>query len=109
MTTVSVLVANFPGVDVTTPFKIAAKLRAAGIGAEVYPDRIAIGKQMGYGSSRGHTVAVIVGPDEQARGVFTLRNLQTRHETKDIPMVDLVDVITHAMSAAPPVAAPPEA
>lgn len=102
MTTASVLVANFPGADITTPFKVAAKLRAAGIGAEVFPDSIAIGKQMGYGSSRGHRVAVIVGPDEQARGVFALRNLQTRHETKDIPIADLVDVVAHALQAESP-------
>ena len=38
-----------------------------GIGAEVYPEPIQIGKQMGYGSTRGHKLAVIVGPDEAAR------------------------------------------
>ncbi len=74
-TTVPVLVANFPGTDPVIPFTMAARLRAAGIGAEVYPDPIPIGKQMGYGSTRGHKLAVIVGPDEQARQVFNLRNL----------------------------------
>lgn len=104
--TASVLVANFPGTDPTNAFKVAARLRAAGLGAEVFPDAIAIGKQMGYGSSRGHTVAVIVGPDEQSRGVFALRNLRTRHETKDIPINDLEDVVAHAVregsAASPP-------
>ena len=51
-----VLVANFPGVDPAIPFNIAARLRKAGIGAEVFPDPIQVGKQMGYGSSRGHKV-----------------------------------------------------
>ncbi len=74
-TTVPVLVANFPGTDPAIAFRLAARLRAAGIGAEVYPDPIPIGKQMGYGSTRGHKLAVIVGPDEQARQVFNLRNL----------------------------------
>ena len=36
-----------------------------GIGAEVFPDPLQIGKQMGYGSTRGHKFAVIVGPDER--------------------------------------------
>ncbi len=51
-TTVPVLVAQFPGVEPTVPFRMAARLRAAGIGAEVFPDPIGIGKQMGYGSAR---------------------------------------------------------
>ena len=49
-----------------SPVRLAARLRAAGIGAEVFPDPIQIGKQMGYGSTRGHKLAVIVGPDEHA-------------------------------------------
>ena len=59
-----VLVANFPGTDPVIAFTMAARLRGRGIGAEVYPDPIPIGKQMGYGSTRGHKLAVIVGPDE---------------------------------------------
>lgn len=106
-TTAIVLVANFPGTDLTAAFQVAARLRAGGLGAEIYPDPIAIGKQMGYGSRRGHRVAVIVGPDGQARGVFSLRNLLTRHETKDIPLADLVDVVTHAVQAAAAALLPP--
>jgi histidyl-tRNA synthetase len=104
-----VLVALFTGIDPLIPFTIAARLRAFGIGAEVFPDCLAIGKQMGYGSSRGHRVAVIVGPDEQARGVFTLRNLQNRHETRDIALDDLVDVVAHAVDAASSVSPTAEA
>src|SRR5262245_52159479 len=43
-----VLVTQFPGTDPVIPFRIAARLRAAGVGAEVYPEPIQIGKQMGY-------------------------------------------------------------
>ena len=65
-----VLVANFPGTDPVVAFTMAARLRAVGIGAEVYPDPIPIGKQMGYGSTRGHKLAVIVGPDEDGQAGF---------------------------------------
>jgi histidyl-tRNA synthetase len=98
-TTTPVLVANFLGVDAAVAVRIAVRLRAAGFGAEVYPDPISVGKQMGYGSSRGHKVAVIVGPDEQPREVFVLRNLATRVETKEIPLADLEDVVAHALKA----------
>ncbi len=72
---------------------MAARLRNAGIGAEVYPDPISIGKQMGYGSAKGHKLAVIVGPDEQAKQVFNLRNLATRQEDKGLAWSVLEDSV----------------
>jgi histidyl-tRNA synthetase len=92
-----VLVANFPGTEPVVAFRLAARLRAAGIGAELYPDPISIGKQMGYGSSRGHKLAVIVGPDEQAKQVFNLRNLATRHEDKGLAWSVLEDSVHSAL------------
>ncbi|HMB03872.1 MAG TPA: histidine--tRNA ligase [Isosphaeraceae bacterium] len=88
-TTVPVLVANFPGVPPTVPVQLAVRLRASGLGAEVFPDQIQVGRQMGYGSARGHKLAVIVGPDEVARQVFNLRDLATRQEQKAIPWTEL--------------------
>jgi histidyl-tRNA synthetase len=92
-TTAPVLVANFPGTDPIVPFAMAARLRAVGIGAEVYPDPIPIGKQMGYGSARGHKLAVIVGPDEMASHVFNLRNLANRQEDKGLAWSVLEDSV----------------
>ena len=96
-TTVPVLVANFPGTDPVVAFTMAARLRAMGIGAEVYPDPIPIGKQMGYGSTRGHKLAVIVGPDEQAMQVFNLRNLSNRQEDKGLAWSVLEDSVESAL------------
>jgi histidyl-tRNA synthetase len=98
--TAPVLVANFPGGDVNTYARLASRLRKAGIGAELYPDAIAIGKQMGYGSSRGHKFAVIVGPDEQGKEVFNLRDLATRQERKAIPWSDLESAVAGALNGA---------
>ncbi|HEX8204234.1 MAG TPA: ATP phosphoribosyltransferase regulatory subunit, partial [Isosphaeraceae bacterium] len=96
--TAPVLVANFPGGDPPTLVRLATRLRAAGIGAEVFPDPIQVGKQLGYGSNRGHQLAVIVGPDEQGRQVFNLRNLTTRVEQKAIPWADLETVVRGALA-----------
>ena len=96
-TTVPVLVANFPGTEPIVAFTMAARLRAVGIGAEVYPDPIPIGKQMGYGSTRGHKLAVIVGPDEVARQVFNLRNLSNRQEDKGLAWSVLEDSVESAL------------
>jgi histidyl-tRNA synthetase len=96
-TTAPVLVAYFPGTDPAIAFKMAARLRAAGIGTEVYLDPIPIGKQMGYGSSRGHKLAVIVGPDEAAKQVFNLRNLSSRQEDKGLAWSVLEDSVSSAL------------
>ena len=96
-TTAPILVANFPGGNPSTAVRLAATLRSAGIGVEVYPDPIQIGKQMGYGTTRGHLFALIVGPDEEAGQVFNLRNLTTRQEQKAIPWTELVARVKSAM------------
>lgn len=93
-----VLVAQFPGVDPKIPFAIAAELRADGVGAEVYPDAIQVGKQLGYGSTRGHLMAIIVGPEEAANGTFTIRDLTSRHEQKDMRRSVLVDTVKSVLS-----------
>jgi histidyl-tRNA synthetase len=96
-TMAEVLVANFPGTNPGVPFGMAARLRAAGVTAEVYPDPISIGKQMGYGSSRGHKLAVIVGPDEESKRVFNLRDLASRQEDKGLAWSVLEDSVQSAL------------
>jgi histidyl-tRNA synthetase len=98
-TTAPVLVVNFPGSRLAGLMAIAARLRARGMGAEVFPDSLQLGKQLGYGSARGHQVAVIVGPDEEERGVFNLRNLQTRAERKAIPLESLEGAVAAALGS----------
>lgn len=93
-----ILVANFPGGDEPTLFRLAARLRRAGVGAEVYPDPIQVGKQMQYGTARGHRFALIVGPEEQGRAVFNLRNLATRQEQRAIAWDDLEAAVARALA-----------
>ncbi len=96
-TTAQVLVASFPGTNPVVAFSMAARLRATGIAAEVYPDAISIGKQMGYGSARGHKLAVIVGPEEESKQVFNLRHLADRHEDKGLAWSVLEDSVQGAL------------
>jgi len=98
-TVAPVLVANFPGTDPAIPFQMAARLRAAGVGVEIYPEPIQVGKQMGYGSRRGHKLGVIVGPDEVAAETFNLRDLVTRHEDKGLAWSVLEDSVLGALVA----------
>ena len=96
-TTVPVLFPNFPGADPRHVVALASRLRAAGVGAEVYPDAIQAGKQLQYGSTRGHRLAVIVGPAEQEARTFNLRNLMTREERKALPWADLESTVLAAL------------
>jgi histidyl-tRNA synthetase len=92
-----VLIANFPGTDPAVPMKLASALRGAGIGCEIYPEPIQVGKQMGYGTKHGHKLAVIVGPDEVAAESFNLRDLETRHEDKGLAWSVLEDSVRGAL------------
>lgn len=103
-TTVPVLFSNFPGADPRHVVGLAARLRAAGIGAEVYPDAIQAGKQLQYGSARGHRLAVIVGPEEQEARTFNLRDLATRKERKGLPWSDLESEVAAALGSGSAVA-----
>jgi histidyl-tRNA synthetase len=98
-TTVPVLFPNFPGTDALHIVRLASRLRAAGIGAEVYPDAIQTGKQLQYGSTRGHKLAVIVGPSEVEAQTFNLRDLVTRQERKAVPWSELESTVAEALGA----------
>ena len=73
------------------------RLRIATLAGVVFQAQI--GKQMGYGSTRGHKLAVIVGPDERSQERFNLRNLATRQEQKGIAWTDLEATVKAALGA----------
>jgi len=64
--------------------KIARELRAAGIAAEVYPEKRKLAQQFAYAERKGIDLAVIMGSDEASRGEATIRDLATR-ESHTLP------------------------
>jgi histidyl-tRNA synthetase len=78
-TTVSqVLVTIFDADSVTTSLEIASALRAGGIRTETFLEEGRdLGRQLRFASKRGIPYAVISGPDERARGIVTVRNMET--------------------------------
>lgn len=99
-------------------FAIAQSLREAGVRAEVYLGGAGMKAQMKYADKRGAAVAVIVGGDERAKGVVTVKNLKlgehyaalagdAREAWKDAqhliqveaPRADLVEVVKAALAA----------
>lgn len=69
--------------------KAGMDIRAAGIACEVFPDTKKISQQYAYAEHKGAAFALIRSKDEKSRGVWTLRNLETRTNTEfvDIPAV----------------------
>lgn len=57
--------------------KLAAQLRAVGLGVEVYPEAKKLGKQLQYADRQGFAVALILGESEFAAGQCQVKNLAT--------------------------------
>ncbi|MGN6134289.1 MAG: histidine--tRNA ligase [Aureliella sp.] len=73
-----VLVTYFDKQALHDYLRIAAALRAAGIGAELYPDAKKLGAQLKYADQRGFRAAIIAGSDELSRGACQVKNLKTQ-------------------------------
>jgi histidyl-tRNA synthetase len=56
--------------------KLAAQLRAAGVGVEVYPEAKKLGKQLQYADKQGFRAAIIIGENEFAAGECQVKDLQ---------------------------------
>jgi histidyl-tRNA synthetase len=73
-----VLVTVFDRAGLADALKLAGELRAAGVRAEWYPEAAKLDKQLKYADGTGVRFAIIIGPDEAARGEVTLKDLQNR-------------------------------
>lgn len=65
--------------------RLAASLRAAGIGVELFPDPKKLGQQLKYADRRGFRVALIAGGNEFQSGVCQIKDLQTGAK-QDVPL-----------------------
>ena len=65
--------------------RLAATIRAAGIGVEVFPEPKKLGQQLAYADRRGFRVALIAGQREFDAGQIQLKDLQTT-QSREIPL-----------------------
>ncbi len=72
-----VLVTVFDENSMQVSMKMAATLRQAGIKVACYPEPIKIGKQFKYADRMGMKIAIIIGPDEQAKNLAAVKDLRT--------------------------------
>ena len=72
-----VLVTLFEGEDPAESLRLARELRAAGCRVEVYPEADKLGKQLKYAATAGIPLVAVLGSDERARGVVTVKDMKT--------------------------------
>src|SRR5688572_24474891 len=71
------LVTLFEGEDVGETLRLAGELRYGGLRVEVYPEFDKLGKQFKYAAAAGIAKVVVMGADERARGVVTIKDMNT--------------------------------
>jgi len=79
-TPAAVLMVQFSADRLGAYQNLARRLRADGIGVEVYPEARKLGQQLQYAEKRGFKIALIAGPDEFAQGTWKIKTLATRDE-----------------------------
>ena len=62
--------------------QLAAELRSSGLRVEVYPEADKIGKQFKYAASRSVPFVTVVGDDEAAQGLVTVKNLASGEQQR---------------------------
>jgi histidyl-tRNA synthetase len=81
-TTAPILVAYFDAARRNDYLKIAADLRRAGLGVELYPEPKKINQQLQYAEKKGFRVAIIAGDRELAANNCQVKNLATRESVE---------------------------
>ena len=76
-TPAEVFVAFFDERRLNDYLRLAAQVRSAGLGVEVYPEARKLGQQLKYADQRGFRVALIAGDRELEANVCQVKNLQT--------------------------------
>ena len=79
--TTQVLFINFGEKETAYCLPIVAKVRAAGIRSEIYPDSAKMKKQMSYANAKQIPYVVLAGDNEISAGKVTLKNMTTGEQT----------------------------
>jgi histidyl-tRNA synthetase len=83
-----VLVTVFDAASLLESLRLAAELRTAGLRAEWYPEPAKLDRQLKFADAIGVAFATILGPDELAQGLVTVKNLRARTQER-LPRSDV--------------------
>ena len=71
---------------------VLAKVRGAGIRAEIFPDSSKMKKQMSYANAKNIPFVALVGENEMNEGKVTLKNMETGEQRLLTPD-ELIDAL----------------
>ena len=77
-----VLFVNLGTAEEEASMRIIAKLRDKGVAAEIYPEAAKMKKQMEYANRRGIPHVVIIGSEELADGIATIKDMRTGEQSR---------------------------
>lgn len=97
--TAPVLVVFFVPDKLALYARLAARLRQAKIGTELYPEPKKLDVQLRYANRRGHRLAIIGGEQEIAQGVWQVKDLRSGDQVK-VPDAELVDAVGQRLGLA---------
>jgi histidyl-tRNA synthetase len=80
---------------------VAAELRQAGLNVNGYPEVAKLPKQLKFADRMGIRFVVIIGPDEAANGLVTIKDLKT-HSQQTTPRLQAAETIQKMLATALP-------
>jgi histidyl-tRNA synthetase len=92
MTPADVMVTVFGDEQINTSFSIAAELRRSGIKTICYPEASKLGKQFKFADRIDVDYVIVVGPDEIANNLVTIKNLKSGDQNT-ITKIEIVPYI----------------
>jgi histidyl-tRNA synthetase len=95
--TVDVFLAAIGVDDLPPMLALAHELREAGLRAEYALAPQAVGKQLKLADSRGARIALVIGPDDRARGEVMLKDLAANTQ-RGVPREQVIDVVKGTLS-----------
>ena len=77
-----ILICHFDEASLVYGLGVLAKLRSAGIPSEIYPDHSKIKKQLDFGNKKKVSFVIVIGSDEVANGLLTIKDMATGDQKK---------------------------
>ncbi len=96
----NVLVTLFDAEAIPEALRLAGELRDAGFRVEVYPEPDKLGKQFKYAATTGAAYVAVLGADERAQGVVTVKDMKTGAQTQ-VPRADVASALTTLKPSTP--------
>jgi histidyl-tRNA synthetase len=99
--TVQALVAQMDDAGLPRCLELANELRAAGINTEAVIDGGKLGKQFKYADRAGIRFVLVLGPDEIAKGVVSVKDMRSQAQA-EVPHAELADWLRAGFTRAEP-------